>query len=189
MDGQRKCSRGDFRDPPGKRRDEVALGYNPSHTELGRHRSHHPSPTVHFSQDGIDGTYAWNLARLRHDLDVGQSTKHIQVQPVLDLQVRLSRDTNLGIREQKPMLECGLHSLLGKDDAIDFSLKCARRRWRARLTAGCITFSGFKGPLASKSNVYRWNRPMTKNQIHITLISQIAPCPRGHKVGDSWTTD
>lgn len=30
---------------------------------------------------------------------------------------------------------------------------------------------------------------MTQNQIRITLISQIAPCPRGHKVGDSWTTD
>ena len=30
---------------------------------------------------------------------------------------------------------------------------------------------------------------MTNNQIRITLISQTGTCPRGHRVGDTWTTE
>jgi uncharacterized repeat protein (TIGR04076 family) len=30
---------------------------------------------------------------------------------------------------------------------------------------------------------------MQKTQVRITLVSQIGTCPRGHKVGDCWTTD
>ncbi len=30
---------------------------------------------------------------------------------------------------------------------------------------------------------------MQKTQVRITLVAQTGTCPRGHKVGDTWTTE